>query len=79
MENFKTPKNWAEIASQEFKCNVGLATEEETKQLTRSVLMSKAVRLQTEYMGTCRTKITIYSVPWPFQRTEWEPFYPNIS
>lgn len=40
-----------------------LASEQEAKQLVRSVLMSKVVRLQSEYMGTHRMKIAIHCVP----------------
>lgn len=43
--------------------NILLATEQEARQLVRSVLMSKAVWLQIEYMGIRGTKITIHGVP----------------
>lgn len=44
-------------------CDILLDTEQEAKQLTGSILMSKEVQLQIEYMGTCKTKITIYGEP----------------
>lgn len=34
--------------------------EEESKQLAWSILMTKALQLQTKYIGTCRTRIMIY-------------------
>lgn len=40
-----------------------LATEEETKWLTGNILVTKAVRLQTVYMGTCKTRISLHGVP----------------
>lgn len=40
-----------------------LATEEETKKLAGSNLATKSVRLQTEYLGMMRTKVTVHGVP----------------
>lgn len=40
-----------------------LATEGEAKKLSGSILTTKSVRFQTEYIGTRRTKITIHGVP----------------
>lgn len=40
-----------------------LGTEEDAKRIAGSVLSTAAVRLQTEYMGTWRTKITVHGVP----------------
>lgn len=40
-----------------------LATEQEAKQFTRSILRTTAVRLQTEYRGTRWKKITAHGVP----------------
>lgn len=40
-----------------------LATDEEAKQLAESTLAKKSVRLQTEYMGTRRTKVTVHGMP----------------
>lgn len=40
-----------------------LASEEQAKTLAGSVLFTKSIRLQTEYMGTCRTRVTIHGVP----------------
>lgn len=39
-----------------------LASEEETKQLSGSILRTKTLRLQTEYMGTRRTRVTLHGV-----------------
>lgn len=40
-----------------------LATEQQAKVLAGSVLITKSLCLQTEYMGTRRTKVTIHGVP----------------
>lgn len=40
-----------------------LPTNQQAKNLAESVLNTKALRLQTEYMGTRRTKVTIHGVP----------------
>lgn len=39
-----------------------LATENAAKDLAGSILIIKAVRLQTEYLGTRKPKVTLYSV-----------------
>lgn len=49
-----------------------LATEEETKLLAGSILTTKAIRLQTEYMGI---RVTLYGFPWTSLRTGWRSFY----
>lgn len=40
-----------------------LSSEQEAKQLAESILMAKSERLQTEYMGTRKTRLTVHSVP----------------
>lgn len=40
--------------------DVLLATEDKAKKLTGSILTSKSVRLQTEYLGTRKTRITLH-------------------
>lgn len=40
-----------------------LTTEQEARQLAGSVLTTKNVRLQTEYMSTRATKITVHGYP----------------
>lgn len=40
-----------------------LPTEQEAKQLPGSVLTTRNPRLQKEYMGTRKTKITVHGVP----------------
>lgn len=40
-----------------------LPTEQEAKQLAGSVLTTRNLRLQTEYIGTRKTKITVHGVP----------------
>lgn len=40
-----------------------LADEEEAKKLAGSILMTKNVRMQTEYMGTRKTRVTVHGVP----------------
>lgn len=51
------------------------ATEQEAKQLARSILKSKAVRLQTEYMGTRKSKITIHRVPIDISKDRMGAFF----
>lgn len=40
-----------------------LTSEEEAKALAGSILTIKLVRIHTEYIGTRRTKITLYGMP----------------
>lgn len=40
-----------------------LPTVQDAKQMAGSVLTTKNLRLQTEYMGTRRTRITVRGVP----------------
>lgn len=40
-----------------------MAMEEATKTLARSILTTKMLRLQMEYMGTRKTHITLHAVP----------------
>lgn len=40
-----------------------LSTEQQAKELAGSILNTKHFRLQTEYMGSRRTKVTIHGVP----------------
>lgn len=42
--------------------NILLATEEEAKQLASSLLISKSVGFETEYMGTRRTTGTVHGL-----------------
>lgn len=39
-----------------------LANEEEAKKLAGSILTTKTVRMQTEYMGTRKTRVTVHGV-----------------
>lgn len=43
-------------------CDVLLVTEDGAKELAESILVTKAVCLQTKYMGTHRTKIRVHGV-----------------
>lgn len=48
-----------------------LQTEEQAKRLAGCVLNTKALRLQTEYLGTRRTKVTIHGVPIDIPEDIW--------
>lgn len=39
------------------------ATEDATKSMAGNILTTKSVRLQTEYMGTRKTKVTMHNIP----------------
>lgn len=52
-----------------------LASEEEAKQLSGSILMAESVRLLTEYIGTRRIRITVYGVPVDIREYRMETFY----
>ena len=41
-----------------------LANKEEAQALAGLILATKTLRIQTEYMGTRKTKITLHGVPW---------------
>lgn len=43
--------------------DIFLLTEDEAKMLAGSTLTTKSVRLQTKYLGTRLTKITVHGVP----------------
>lgn len=58
--------------------DVLMATEQEVKQLAGSVLTSKSVRLQTEYMGTQRTRVMVHGVPVDISDDRTEPSLPNM-
>lgn len=45
------------------KWEILLATENTAKDLVGSILLTKAVRLQTKYLGIRKTKVTLYGVP----------------
>lgn len=55
------------IAAKVLACrsNVGYpaTTEEAAKALAGNALTTKSIRLQTEYMGTRKTRITLHGVP----------------
>lgn len=52
-----------------------LQTEQQAKSLAGSILSTKNLRLQTEYMGTCRTKVTIHGVPIDISDDRIEAFF----
>lgn len=52
-----------------------LATEEADKKLPGSRLTSKSVRLQMEYMGTIKTRITLQEVPMDISKDHLEAFF----
>lgn len=54
-----------------------LATKDEVNQIAGNILMTKAVWLQTEYMGTQRTRIALHWVPMDITETMWEPSSPS--
>lgn len=54
-----------------------LATKDESKQIAGNILMTKALWLQTEYMGTHRTRISLLWVPMDITETMWEPSSPS--
>lgn len=49
-----------------------LATKDEAKQIAGNILMTKALRLQTAYMRTHRTRIALHWVPIDITETMWE-------
>lgn len=54
---------------------ITLPNEKEAEMLAGSVLMSKLVRLQSEYMGTWRTRITLHGVPMDFTEEQLGVFF----
>lgn len=52
-----------------------LASEQEAKQLAESIQMVKSVRLQTEYKGTRKTRITVHCVPVDISEDRMEAFF----
>lgn len=56
-----------------------LASEEEIKELARSLLISKSVRIQTEYMGTLRTRMTVYAVPVDITENRLGAYFSNFG
>lgn len=44
-------------------CDLLMKSKQEAKDLAGSVLTSKTLRLQTVYMGTRRTNVTVHGVP----------------
>lgn len=50
------------------------ACEEDAKRLVGIVLTTKSVRLQTEYMGTRKTKVTLNGMPMDIKRSDWRVF-----
>lgn len=55
-----------------------LATEE-VKQLAGSLLISKFLRLQTEYMGTQRTRLTVHGVPADITEDQLGVYFSNLG
>lgn len=45
------------------KWEILLGSEEEAKSLAGNTLTTRSLRLQTEYLGTRKTKITVHGVP----------------
>lgn len=43
--------------------------------LAGNILMIKTVRLQTEYMGTCRTRVTVHGVPADISEDQMGAFF----
>lgn len=70
-------EHWAKSAIQEIKRDV--ATKQEAKQLAGSIIMTKTVRLQTEYMGTCRTRIMVHGVPMDISENWMGHFLSNMG
>lgn len=56
-----------------------LQSEEQTKELAGSILSTKTLHLQTEYMGTCRTKVTIHGSPVDISDDRMGAFSPNLE
>lgn len=56
-----------------------LATEQEVKQLTSSILATKSILLQTEYIGACKTKVTLHGVAVDISEERMESFLPSTS
>lgn len=56
-----------------------LGTEQEAKQLAGSVLSTASIRLQTEYMGTRRTKIIVHGVPVDICEDRMEAFFAKFG
>lgn len=58
-------KHCCECFGKKGKHNVSilLTSEKEAKTLAGCILSAKSVRMQTEYMCTQRTKITLHGVP----------------
>lgn len=54
-------------------------TVEEAKMLAGSTLTTKSVSLQTEYMATRRTKITVHGVPVDISGGRMGAFLPSMA
>lgn len=65
VEVLKTLKIYPKVLARRTNAlwDILLPTEQDAKQLAGNVLVSKNLKLQTEYLGTRRTKITIHCVP----------------
>lgn len=56
-----------------------MKSEQEVKDLGGSVLTSKTLRLQIEYMGTRRTNVTVHGVPIDITEDRLGAFFPNMA
>lgn len=62
-EALKSLKIGPEILARNALWDTLLATEKGAKKLTGSTLATKSVRLQTEDLGTRRTKVNVHGIP----------------
>lgn len=56
-----------------------LSCEENARMLAGNVLTSKSVRLQTEYMGTRKTKMTLHGVAMDITDERLADFYSQFG
>lgn len=56
-----------------------LSKEEAAKKLAESILIAKSVRLQTEYMDTRKTRVTLHGVAMDISKDHLVAFSPNTS
>lgn len=59
----KEPQYWSKGFCQEEQRQRGHTAEEGAKYLAGSILVTKIVKLQTEYMGIRKTRIIVHGVP----------------
>lgn len=55
-----------------------MVNEEKAKKLVGSILTTKSIRLQTEYMGTQTTMIPLYIVPMDLREEQLEVFFGQV-